>query len=280
MLAASPAMIALLNGQQILMADLLTITLVDGTIVRLTSADMDIISGGNTFTSKGTRGKTKTMIGTQVDTLDLSLFGDSTKLIGGYPVVQAAQLGVLDGAYVTLERAMMPTWGDTSAGTIKRFAGRVADVQTGRTEAKVTVNSDLELLNVQFPRNLYQAGCIHTLYDAGCTISRAAKKLSLTANAGTKTAFTSTGTAQAASYFDLGYVTFTSGLNNGLTRTVKSYAPNSWTLMNALPNPVGAGDTFDSYPGCDKTQGTCSGKFANLANFRGFPYIPSPDSLT
>jgi hypothetical protein len=130
MLAASPAMIALLNGQQILMADLLTITLVDGTIVRLTSADMDIISGGNTFTSKGiqfTRGKTKTMIGTQVDTLDLSLFGDSTKLIGGYPVVQAAQLGVLDGAYVTLERAMMPTWGDTSAGTIKRFAGRVAE---------------------------------------------------------------------------------------------------------------------------------------------------------
>ena len=36
------------------------------------------------------------------------------------------------------------------------------------TEVQLTINSDLELLNVQMPRNIYQDQCLHTVYDAGC----------------------------------------------------------------------------------------------------------------
>jgi hypothetical protein len=34
------------------------------------------------------------------------------------------------------------------------------------------------------------------------------------------------------------------------------------------------------YPGCDKQQATCRGKFANLARFRGQPYVPAPETIT
>jgi uncharacterized phage protein (TIGR02218 family) len=37
---------------------------------------------------------------------------------------------------------------------------------------------------------------------------------------------------------------------------------------------IAAGDSFSIYPGCDKQQSTCQNKFANLINFRRFPYIP------
>ena len=51
------------------------------------------------------------------------------------------------------------------------FKGRLGDVdQIGRTTAKLTVNSDLVLLDIDMPRNVYQPTCLHTLYDSGCTL--------------------------------------------------------------------------------------------------------------
>jgi hypothetical protein len=43
--------------------------------------------------------------------------------------------------------------------------------------------------------------------------------------------------------------------------------------LQSTPTP---GDTFTVYQGCDHTPGTCASKFSNLANFRGFPYVPPP----
>ena len=50
----------------------------------------------------------------------------------------------------------------------------------------------------------------------------------------------------------------------------------SLTLGYPLQSTPAPGDTFTVYYGCDHTPGTCQSKFNNLANFRGFPYIPPP----
>ena len=47
--------------------------------------------------------------------------------------------------------------------------------------------------------------------------------------------------------------------------------------MYPLPFAPSPGDAFTVYAGCDHTQGTCQGRFNNLANFRGFPYVPPPE---
>jgi uncharacterized phage protein (TIGR02218 family) len=50
----------------------------------------------------------------------------------------------------------------------------------------------------------------------------------------------------------------------------------SLILMYPLPAAPATGDAFTVYAGCDHTPATCSARFANLANFRGFPYVPPP----
>ena len=44
-----------------------------------------------------------------------------------------------------------------------------------------------------------------------------------------------------------------------------------------MPKPLAPGDTFVVTAGCDKRFETCTSKFANALNFRGFPHLPGND---
>ena len=171
MKTASPTMIALLNsGQQLLIEDLYTFTLNGGFVARYTGADAPLTIGGNTFAVGPIieRGKISQKVGLEVATLDMTIYADNSHLLNGKPWLQAARAGDLDGCRVLVERTFMPTWGDTSAGKIWSFSGNVAEIDVTRTSASMTVKSDLEKLNIQWPRNVYQPGCLHTLFDTGC----------------------------------------------------------------------------------------------------------------
>lgn len=79
-------------------------------------------------------------------------------------------------------------------------------------------------------------------------------------------------------YWDLGVITFTSGVNAGIARVVASYATGgNVTVVPALPNTPGVGDAFTIVPGCNKALGTCLYKYANTVNFGGNPFIPLPE---
>lgn len=282
MRSASNALTEHLNsGQQFLVADLYTFTLVGGFVARYTGAEGSLTVGGNTFDGGSliiTRSRTRTVIGVEVDTLDLTIEALSTHLLNGTSWLQAMRGGALDGASVKLERLFMPTWGDTSLGTLLLFAGRVADMEVGRFSARLRVNSDLELLNVQMPRNLYQPGCLNTLFDGACGLTKSAFGIAGTVTSATLTQI-NCGLAQVAGYFDLGTITFNSGANVGVSRAVKQYQPGVFGLALPLLAAPAAGDTFTAYSGCNKRQDTCQSKFTNGANFRGFPYIPAPETV-
>ena len=51
------------------------------------------------------------------------------------------------------------------------------------------------------------------------------------------------------------------------------------TLLEAPVRAITAGDGFVILAGCDKRIETCGAKFANTANFRGFPHIPGQDAV-
>src|SRR3546814_12809954 len=56
--------------------------------------------------------------------------------------------------------------------SINLFSGRVANVEeVGRSAAMVKVKSDLSLLSVDMPRNVYQASCLNTLFDPICKLN-------------------------------------------------------------------------------------------------------------
>ena len=114
-----PALIALLDSsEQFIMADLYTFTLVGGAVLRYSAAPTALTVNGQTFAlgPKFERSKTKVVIGVQVDELEVKVYPDPTDLIGDLPFLEAAWQGQLDGALLQLERAFMPTYGDTSPG--------------------------------------------------------------------------------------------------------------------------------------------------------------------
>jgi uncharacterized phage protein (TIGR02218 family) len=85
-------------------------------------------------------------------------------------------------------------------------------------------------------------------------------------------------------YFSRGVLTWTSGLNNGVTYDVELHTkvlPNVilelWTPVTEIPE---VGDTFDITAGCYQTASVCKDKFNNLANYQGFPHIPGNDVIT
>lgn len=280
---ASPSLQALLaSGRAFFMADLYTFTLQDGSVSRYTSADVDLMADGQVFSASGPlfrRGRTRQTLGLEVDTLEVTIHAGSTHTLNAVPWLQAARVGALDGATLRLGRVFLADWTATDSSSLLLFEGRIADVRPSRTELQVTVKSDLELLDIRMPRNLYQPGCLHTLYRGGCGLDKAAYAVNAAVNAGSTLTRIPCTLTQAAGHFALGTVRFNNGPNAGVIRSVKQYEPGVLTLSAPLVTPCVAGNTFTAYPGCDKTQATCQARFGNAANFRGYPYVPVPETI-
>ena len=291
---ASAALKSLLATRQFYAADLYTFALVGGGNLRYCAGDRDITANGFLYPAGGATGpyfdrkdnkaKCHWKVGVEVDQLVFDVLPGAASVLGA-PFLSAVLAGLFDGAELTLERAFMPHYGDTSAGTVILFAGRVAEIDCGRSLATFTVNSHLELLNLNLPRNLWQAGCVNMLGDASCGVNLATYAVGGAAAAGSSASVVLASLTQATGWFDQGKISFTGGANAGLSRGIKIWvagsggAPGTVSLIAPFPVAPAAGDAFQIYPGCDKTldAGGCP-KFANTARFRGFPYVPTPET--
>jgi hypothetical protein len=292
---------------------LYTITLFGGGVIRFADADFDIKAtsstgplaiAGQTYPSSTVRvdlKQSKTQahwkIGLDTDQYVLALmprpfdpvtgaaFPDT---IGGVPWLQAAQSGALDAAdfqvdeayFGTLPMWPMPPGGATPVGCRTIFAGVIAEVDTTNAIAVLTVNDYRYLFQFTMPRHYYEGQCRHTLFDVGCTLNAANFAVPGSAAAGsTQQTVVASGlaTPQGSGTYTLGRIVFTSGLNATFQRTIRNWdGANTLLLFNPLPFAVAAGDTFNVYPGCNKTFAAC-GQFGNQLNYGGQPWIPAPE---
>jgi hypothetical protein len=183
---ASPALINFLNevigflDGQLVMADAFLFALKNGTNLGYTNAEITFTFDGQCYLGNDILIdglKYKCSVGLDVDKqqIDISARPDQT-IPGGAEFLQALRNGALDGCEITRTRVL---WSDIVGGTlvdgVVSFKGRLGSIdKIGRTSAQLTVNSDLVLLDIDMPRNIYQPTCLHTLYDPGCTLSKAA----------------------------------------------------------------------------------------------------------
>ena len=265
----------------LLMADAFSFTLRSGLILCYTNVDVAFSYGGVTYLANSILIdglKYKASVGLEVDQQQITISALATDTVsGGAPFLQALRDGAFDGCKIERMRVFFSDRiGGTAIGAVTLFKGRLGTVdQIGRTSAKLTVNSDLVLLDIDMPRNIYQPTCLHTLYDSGCTLIKNAFGTNGTVGAGSTASLINWSGANAN--FQQGSITFTSGVNVGVTANVNAVvAGTSLTLGYPLQSTPAAGDTFTVYYGCDHTPGTCQSKFGNLTNFRGFPYVPPP----
>ncbi|EHU3263527.1 DUF2163 domain-containing protein [Acinetobacter baumannii] len=280
---ASPKLIALLDANQFIMADLYTITTIQGIAYRFTNYDFDLTVGGKVFSSQGpiiSREGISLSLGIEVDNLSITIGTNESTKFGEVPVAQAFHNGVLDGARFKLERIFMdaqtPT--DTSAGTLVLFEGRIVEPEFDRYEIKASVVSDVDGLKLQMPRNLYQPGCLNTLFDSACGLHSADFAVNTTIAANSTPNRILCELSQPQGWFTQGVVEFLEGVNIGIKRTVRLHETGALLLTLPLLEMPAIGEAIRVYPGCDKRLETCINRFNNRARFRGSPFVPVPET--
>jgi uncharacterized phage protein (TIGR02218 family) len=289
----NPTLNALLASRQFYAVDLYTITLSGGAVVRYCQGQSDIVYAGNTYSAGGSTGpyfdrtsnksQISWKIGVGNDQLVIDVIPGSATILG-QPFLTAIRCGFFDGAIFELDRAFMPTYGNTAAGLVMMFLGRVAEIDAGRSLTTWTINDFRELLSQPWPRNLFQAGCVNTFGDASCGINQNDFSANAVVLPGSTTTSILSGLTNPTDYFTAGKFIFTTGSNAGLTYSVSSYVETATSIGVITPvAPLviapNVGDAFTIFAGCDRTLGPngCP-KFSNVANFRGFPYVPAPET--
>ena len=260
--AGTPLINYLATATELLYADLWSLALKNG--ITLYYADSDYTIGGG-LTVGGHLYKTTDVlidgaeldqqVGLTVNETDVTCTpnqGTAPSMVGSMTFLSAAQLGLFNRAVVKKSRLFMQTPGDTSLGAVLIFLGEITDLTVTRTQAIFKCKDLKNLLNIYLPRRQYQPTCSWVFGDANCGFDRASLTVSSSIEAGSSTGILVCGLSQVAGYFNNGTVEATSGINNGISRTVKTYSPNSITLVAPFPNTFANGDTFNITPGCTK----------------------------
>jgi len=168
--------------------------------------------------------------------------------------------------------------------TVAHWKGRVVGAEVEGQRIILTCESVFSTLRRAGVRAKYQRLCRHALYGRGCglDISLHWQTATVTAVSGTAVSLPEASAHPEGWYrggvlrfgSQLGFVTGHAGPTLTLARPmpdlVASLAAPELDPETGAPLPV----LVDLAPGCDLRAATCAAKFANLANFGGFPEIP------
>jgi uncharacterized phage protein (TIGR02218 family) len=272
------SLLAHMQGGETTLAWGCKITRADGTVIGLTSHDVDVTISAVSYAA--TPG------------LDVAALVSAA----GFAVDNTEATMLEDGVIFTREDILAGRW-DGAAFELFRF--NWADTTMGRDVVKVgtfgniapkrgAYTAELRGLRQKLQGsviNLTQPTCRNRLGDARCGVNIGTGGRTVT---GSLTSVTSqqvvvdSTRAEAADFFTAGVITFTSGDNTGLSFKVKTHAGGG-TLTLALPAvlPFLAGDTYSMVRGCRKRLAEdCVATFANGVNFNGEPHLPGVDQVT
>jgi uncharacterized phage protein (TIGR02218 family) len=295
MKTVSPALQAHFGGDVTTLAILWKLIRQDAVTSGFTTHDVDIVYGGVTYLAD--TGMTNTASSSKsdlsVDNQEVTAFLDSNTISEA-----DIRAGLYD--YATVE-IIIVNWADLTMGDFKIRCGSVGEIKMrngvftaeirGLTQRLTTVIGSLygplcraELgsgTNSIDMENHYKCKVDISTYRQSGTVTSSADAVTVVPGAGLLMVGSGTpATAAPAGWFNDGLLTFTSGPMNNFKVEVKTW--DGTTLKMFLPmayQPV-AGNTFTIEPGCNKTTGDCFGKFNNIINFRGEPFIPGNDLVT
>lgn len=254
----SPALASFLATQQaapdsfMAIAECFTLTLANGTVLYYTNADVPISYNGHLFLANGPiiEGlKFRSSLGLDPDQQEITISVNYQSLtaaptVNGAPFMQALASGAFDLATIQRDRVFFSDQvGGTQIGGVTLFKGRFLEVHPGRLSAKVTVANSLVVLQQNMPRRTFAPTCQHVFGDSFCTVNLAGNA-SWTGTAGSSSTTTTIFFAAAMDGMKGGTLTFTSGVNNGLSRTISGVAALASLTTAGFPSAPALGDSF------------------------------------
>lgn len=260
------------QGGSTTVATALRIERKDGAIFAFTSADRDaVIDGVRYLSAPGLEiSNVSSAAGFAVDNLELTVFPDDVLLTRDSFVA-----GLWQGGRFELFEY---NWADIAMGRNVLKRGWLGESRLRAEAVTVELRSLRQALQQQVGSYTTQT-CRWRLGDARCTVDLAPLTHMGTV-ATSPDRYTLTGLAAADDYYTEGVVQFTSGYNAGVSRKVRTFAGNTFTLATPLPLEALPGDAFTAIAGCRKRLQDCRDTFVNVLNFGGEPHIPGIDALT
>jgi uncharacterized phage protein (TIGR02218 family) len=255
------------------------ITRADGLVLGFTDHDRPLAFGGTDFEPESGFTASEIRSGT-----DLAV--DAQDAEGVLSSDRITETDILDGRW---DNAAVEVWRVNWADPGQRvlmLRGAIGQIRRGRLAFVAEIRSLAHLLGQTVGRS-FQATCDAALGDARCGVDLedpafrgAGAVLGLLRDR----AYSATGLGGfAGGWFALGTLMWTSGANAGRRAELIGHdVADGIARVTLLAPPVRAiamGDTFTIRAGCDKRIATCAAKFANAANFRGFPHIPGQDAV-
>jgi len=188
----------------------------------------------------------------------------------------------LDFASLNVRRVFADTPG---LGFLQIFEGQIGDQSHDRNNISLNVRNRWQSLSREWPHYRYQDTCIWRFGGAGCgfdisTVTLTFTEGDLITGSSDRIALRFQNMTLIGSFdndwFALGKLSFSSGKNAGVIRTIRSHSGDLIQLSRPLPFPVHSTDVFSMAPGCRKRLvADCASKYNNVqSGYAGFRWIP------
>jgi uncharacterized phage protein (TIGR02218 family) len=258
---------------------LIKMTRTDGEVLAVTpDHDQDLVFDGVTYKSAfGIIPSTaETSAAMNVDTMDAR---------GALMALGVNEADIIAGLWDLCDvRVLRVNYSDLTQGCekVKRFT--FGEISIGRGTYSAEFRGITQKLQ-QTLGDVVTPACNANLFDTRCGIAETEGTWKFSGKAVTtatsQRAFTISTLAQAADFFTAGKVTFTTGLNVGLSMEIKQHSSGGvFELQESMPYAISIGDQMTVWAGCRKRASEdCNTKFSNIIRFRGFPSLPGQDQM-
>lgn len=182
-------------------------------------------------------------------------------------------------------RVMRVNYADLSQGAEKLKRGNFGEISLGDHSFNGEVRGITQRLQATLG-DVVSPSCKASLFDTRCGVVATEgvwkfSGASVSTIVAAQRQFTVASLTQAAGFFEGGKVTWTSGLNAGLSKEIKAHTSGGNILLQEpMPYVISASDQGTFFAGCLKRGAEdCTTKFNNITRFRGFKDIPGQDKL-
>lgn len=244
----------------------------DGVTIGLTDHDRDLVIDGRVY--RAAPGMTPAAI-ERGDGLDPAVTEASGALTHAAVTERDLLAGRWDGARITVAVA---DWS----------AGGAPSVLSGGTIGEIEIDDRGFTAQLRGPAAALEravteetsAECRAALGDRRCRVPLAGRRHLARVQEVSGMTLTLDSVEPTPDAYGGGRLRWMSGEGRGLEGAISQSAGAMLTLRMTPAFPVAPGTLVEITEGCDKSVATCRARFANVANFRGEPYLPGIDLLT
>jgi uncharacterized phage protein (TIGR02218 family) len=244
----------------------------DGVALGFTSHDRDLVRGGITYRSAP--GLVPSAI-ERTDGFEVSGVELTGALTADALTDDDFRAGRWDGAALWVHGV---DWSDADAAPVLLARGELGAVALSAGAFTVELRGPTAVLDTPVVEET-SPECRATLGDKRCGIDLNGRRVRALVTAVTGDAVTLSAPERDGAY-DFGTLRWSDGANAGIATVIVAGAGAALTLREAPVFALNGPVAVELTEGCDRRFATCSGRFANAANFRGEPHLPGNDLLT